>query len=376
MKHKLLFATVFVIAALGACKESKEVTRSGLDPAAFEKLIDGKPNQLYVLENTNGMEVCVTNFGARIVSILVPDKNGEMRDVVLGFDNIDDFLSHKTDFGAAIGRYGNRIADGKFTLDGVDYQLTINNEPNSLHGGITGFQYQMFDIEQVDATTLACTFFSPDGDNGYPGNLQVKVIYTLTDDNAIDIAYEAETDQATVINLTNHSYFNLSGDPQQNVLDHVVYMNSDRYTPVNEFMIPTGEIVCVENTPMDFRTPYAIGERIDADYGQLTLAGGYDHNWIFTAPSNIEVLACQATCPQTGITLDVYTDEPAVQFYTGNFLDGTVTGKNAIVYNIRTGFCLETQHYPDSPNQPEFPSTVLRPGETYTSRCIYKFSVK
>ncbi len=376
MKHKLLFAAAFVIAALVACKDTKEITQSGLNPAAFEKFIDGKANQLYVLENANGMEVCVTNFGARIVSVLVPDKNGAMKDVVLAFDNINDFLSHPSDFGAAIGRYGNRIANGKFTLNGVDYQLPINNDPNSLHGGTTGFQYQMFDIEQTDTQTLVCTLFSPDGDNGYPGNLQVKVTYTLTDDNAIDIAYEAQTDQATIINLTNHSYFNLSGNPEYDVLGHVLYMNADRYTPVNEFMIPTGEISSVENTPMDFRTAYAIGDRIDADFNQLSLAGGYDHNWIFTSSGDINVLACQVTCPHTGITLDVYTDEPGVQFYTGNFLDGTVTGKNKIVYNKRTGFCLETQHYPDSPNQPDFPSTVLLPDETYTSRCIYKFSIK
>ncbi|MDR0230739.1 MAG: galactose mutarotase [Dysgonamonadaceae bacterium] len=385
MNKKHLLIAVLAIFALTSCKCNKkckesentpEKTQSGLSFSAFKAGVDGKENNLYVMKNANGMEVCVINFGARIVSVLVPDKTGEMQDVVLGFDNINDFLNNKTDFGAAIGRYGNRVAKGKFNLDGVDYQLTVNNNGNSLHGGITGFQYQMFDITQVDSVTLECKFLSPDGDNGFPGNLDVKVIYKLTDDNAIDISYEAETDKPTIVNLTNHSYFNLSGNPNNLILDHILFMDCDYYNPVNANMIPTGEIAKVKNTPMDFTQPTIIGERID-DYTfeQLKLGNGYDHNWIFNTPGDINVLGCQAVCPLTGITLEVYTTEPGVQFYSGNFLNGTITGKRGIVYNKRAALCLETQHYPDSPNQPNFPSTVLRPGEKYTSRCIYKFGV-
>ena len=354
-----------------------ETTKSGLLSSNFKSEINGKENNLYVMKNANGMEVCITNFGARIVSILVPDKTGTMQDVVLGFDNIKDYSNNKTDFGAAIGRYGNRIAKGKFKLDGVEYQLPLNNDENSLHGGTTGFQYQMFDITRLDSTTLECFYLSEDGDNGYPGNLNVKVIYKLTEDNEIDIFYEAETDKSTIVNLTNHSYFNLSGNPNNDILDHVLFMDCDSYTPVNENMIPTGKIEKVKDTPMDFTNPTIIGAGIDdTTFVQLKLAGGYDHNWIFSKPRNISNLGCKVICPSTGIVLEVYTTEPGVQFYTGNFLDGSLTGKKGIVYNKRAGFCLETQHYPDSPNHPNFPSTVLNPGEKYASRCIYKFGVE
>jgi aldose 1-epimerase len=379
-KSSLLIVVLAVFALTSCCnkkvKEVEEASQSGLLFSAFKGEIDGKENNLYIMKNANGMEVCVINYGARIVSVLVPDKTGGMQDVVLGFDNISDFLNNNNNFGAAIGRYGNRIAKGKFKLDGVEYQLTINNGENSLHGGITGFQDQMFDIIQVDSATLECQYLSPDGDNGYPGNLNVKVIYKLTNDNAIDISYEAETDKPTVVNLTNHSYFNLSGNPNNITVDHILFMNCDNYTPVDAELIPTGEIATVKNTPMDFTQPTIIGERID-DYtfDQLKLGGGYDHNWIFNAQGDINTLACKAFCPLTGIFLEVYTIEPGVQFYAGNFLDGTLTGKKGIVYNKRAAFCLETQHYPDSPNQPNFPGTVLRPGEKYVSRCIYKFGV-
>ena len=347
------------------------------DASKFKRQVNGKENNLYVMKNANGMEVCVINYGARIVSLMVPDKNGKLQDVVLGFDDIDGYLNNKTDFGAAIGRYGNRIAKGRFNLDGIDYQLTINNGENSLHGGITGFQYQLFDITQIDSTTLEFNYLSKDGDNGYPGNLNVKITYKLTNDNAIEISYEAETDKPTVVNLTNHSYFNLSGDPNNTILDHVLFMDCDAYTPVDEALIPTGKIEKVQGTPLDFTTPTAIGARIDdTEFAQIKIGRGYDHNWIFNQPGNINNLACKVICPSTGIVLEVYTTEPGVQFYTGNFLDGTLIGKREIVYNKRTGFCLETQHYPDSPNQPHFPSTVLRPGEKYTSKCIYKFGLE
>lgn len=391
MKNKnvfgLLLISWFLMAT--ACSNSKKnqgdnnadtnsaLTLSGLDASKFAKEIDGKENKLYVIKNANGMEVCVINFGARIVSIMVPDKTGNMQDVVLGFDNIDDYLNNKTDFGATIGRYGNRIAKGKFNLNGTDYQLTINNDANSLHGGTTGFQYQLFDITQIDAQTLECTYISNDGDNGYPGELKTKVVYKLTDDNSLAISYEAETDKTTIINLTNHSYFNLSGNANNRILDHVLYMNCDAYTPVDETMIPTGKIDNVSNTPMDFTQPTAIGERIDdTTFVQLQLAGGYDHNWIFKAENTLDSVACKLTCPATGINMEVYTSEPAVQFYTGNFLDGTLTGKNSIVYRKCAGLCLETQHYPDSPNHSNFPSTVLNPGEKYTTSTVYKFGIE
>ncbi len=390
MTRKILLAGVSALLIFASCNNSakkqddsaassstEEATKSGLLTSSFKGDNDGKENNLYVMKNANGVEVCVMNYGARIVSVMVPDKNGEMKDVVLGFDNKDGYLNNKTDFGAAIGRYGNRIAKGKFKLDGVDYQLTINNGENSLHGGTTGFQYQMFDITQIDSTTLECKYLSKDGENGYPGNLNVKVIYKLTNDNAIDISYEAETDKPTIVNLTNHSYFNLSGNPENTILDHVAFMDCNTFTPVNEVMIPTGKIDPVKGTPMDFTTPTAIGARIDdTTFVQLKLAGGYDHNWIFNKPGDINMLGCKVVCPSTGISLEVYTVEPGVQFYTGNFLDGSLTGKKGIVYNKRAGFCLETQHYPDSPNQPNFPSTVLKPGDKYTSRCIYKFGVE
>jgi len=373
---KHLLVVVLAIFALSSCKCDKKETLSGLSFCAFKAKIDGKENNLYVMKNANGMEVCVINYGARIVSVLVPDKTGEMQDIVLGFDNISDFVDVNNNFGAAIGRYGNRIAKGKFTLDGIEYQLGINNGENSLHGGITGFDSQMFDITQIDATTLECSYLSPDGDNGYPGNLDVKIIYKLTDDNAIDISYEAKTDKPTIVNLTNHSYFNLSGNPNNTIYDHFLFLSCDYYTPVNENMIPTGEIASVINTPFDFTVPTAIGERIDDDtFEQIKIGKGYDHNFVFNPQGDINNLGCLVYCPASGIVLEIYTTEPGVQLYTGNFLDGTVTGKKGIVYNKRAAFCLETQHYPDSPNQPNFPSTVLRPGEKYTSRCLYKFDV-
>lgn len=383
MNKKLLSIALSVLFTLVSCSNKKQentninpetTTESGLLPSKFQTEIDGKSNNLYMMKNANGMEVCVINFGARIVSVAVPDNTGKMRDVVLGFDNINDYVNNKTDFGATIGRYGNRIAEGKFKLADIEYQLPLNNNGNSLHGGTTGFQYQMFDINQIDSTTLECAFFSPDGDNGYPGNLNIKVTYKLTDDNAIDISYEAETDKETIINLTNHSYFNLSGNPNNNILDHILFMDCDYYTPVDADMIPTGKIEKGTGTPMDFTQPARIGKRIDdTTFVQLKLAGGYDHNWIFNKSGDINNLACKTFCPSTGITLEVYTTEPGVQFYTGNFLTGSVTCKKGIIYNTRAGLCLETQHYPDSPNHPNFPSTILKPGEKYTSKCIYKF---
>ena len=334
---------------------------------------------IYKLTNPSGMEVSITPFGGRIMSILVPDRDGALKDVVLGFDTVPEYYpeNNQTDFGAAIGRYANRIGQGKITLDGVEYQLPQNNFGHCLHGGPTGWQYQEYKVVEADATHLKLLRESPDGDNNFPGNVKAYVTYTLTEDNAIDIAYEATTDKTTVINMTNHSYFNLSGDPENHsIVDDILYVNASNFTPVDETYMTTGEIAPVAGTPFDFTAPKLIGQDINADCQQIKNGNGYDHNWCLDTAGDISQVACELYCPETGIDLKIYTDEPGVQVYTGNFLDGTVTGKKGIVYRQRTGICLETQKYPDTPNKPEWPSAVLRPGETYTSHCIFAFSVK
>lgn len=374
-KFLLILAGAAVIAA---CSEpaKPELTKSGLDPQNFVNEYNGAPTALYTLTNSNGMEVCITNFGGRIVSIMVPDKNGEFKDVVLGFDNVRDYFpeNNSTDFGAAIGRYANRINQGRFTLDGQEYQLPQNNFGHCLHGGTTGWQYQVYDVVEADASHIKIVRNSEDGDNGFPGNVTAYVTYTLTDDNKIDIAYEATTDAPTIINLTNHSYFNLSGDPSKTILDHILYMNAASFTPVDDTYMTSGEILPVEGTPMDFTTPKAVGTDVDNfEYEQLKNGNGYDHNWVLSTDCDDTVPAAVIYCPETGIRLTEYTDEPGVQMYCGNFLDGTVTGKGGIVYQQRVGIVFESQHYPDSPNKPEWPSVVLRPGETYTSHCVFAF---
>jgi len=336
-------------------------------------------NQFYTLSNDNGMSVVVTNFGGRIVAINVPDRDGITRDVVLGFDTVEEYYpeNNSSDFGASIGRYANRIQGGKFTLDGVEYDLPKNNFGHCLHGGPTGWQYQPYTVEEVDGSHIKLSIVSPDGDNNFPGTVKAFVTYTLTDDNRIDIAYEATTDAPTIINMTNHSYFNLSGDPANHcITDDILYVNASTFTPVDSTYMTTGEIIPVEGTPMDFTTPHEVGLQIgETDYEQIKNGNGYDHNWVLDTAGDITKVACMFACPQTGIKLEVYTDEPGVQVYSGNFLDGTVTGKGGVVYQQRTGLCLETQHYPDSPNKADWPSVVLRPGETYTSHCIFAFSI-
>ena len=374
MKKQFLI-TLFSAALIVSSCSSPKLTKSGLNPKDFKTTVDGKQNELYVLTNANGMEVCMTNFGARIVSIWTPDKAGNFGDVVLGFDSIGGYLNNKTDFGAFIGRYGNRINLGKFTLDNVDYQLSTNNFGHSLHGGVKGFQYCMFDIEKLSDTSLVASYVSVDGEMGFPGTLTCKATYTLTSDNAIDIRYEATTDKPTIVNLTNHSYFNLTGNPDSTILNHKLMINANGFTPVDTTYMTTGSIDSVKNTPMDFRMPTRIGNRIDEfSFVQLKNGNGYDHNWVLNTKSDTE-LASFVCDPQSGRTLAIYTNEPGIQVYTGNFLDGTITGKKGIVYKQRTGICLETQHYPDSPNKANWPSVVLRPGETYKSHCIYKFGV-
>ena len=334
---------------------------------------------VYTLANEAGMEVKITNFGGRIMSIVVPDKDGVKRDVVLGFDKVEDYYpeNNQTDFGAAIGRYANRIGQGLITIDGVTTQLPRNNFGHCLHGGPTGWQYQLYEVVEADASHLKLLRKSPDGDNNFPGAVEAYVTYTLTPDCAIDIAYEATTDKPTVINMTNHSYFNLSGDPaNHSVTEDILYVNASNFTPVDSTFMTTGEIRPVEGTPLDFTEPKLIGRDINAPCEQLKNGNGYDHNWCLDTAGDISKVACELYCPQTGIDLKVYTDEPGVQVYSGNFLDGTVTGKGGVVYNQRAAICLETQHYPDSPNKADWPSVVLRPGETYRSHCIFAFSVK
>lgn len=376
MKTKpfLLLASVILL----SCSQSEEhLTESGLDPKAFLSVTQqGDSTALFVLNNNNGMEVCVTNFGARIVSVLVPDRDGIMRDVVLGFDNIKDYQNVKSDFGASIGRYANRINQGNITIDGEIIQLPQNNYGHCLHGGPNGWQYKVYKPVKVTRNSISFSLFSPDGDENFPGNVNAKVSYTLTDDNAIRIEYSATTDAKTVINMTNHSYFNLSGNPSNPAIDHILFINASNFTPVDSTFMTTGEIASVEGTPMDFTTPKAIGQDIENPYQQLLNGKGYDHNWVLDTKGNVNELAAKLSCPSTGIAVEVYTNEPGIQIYTGNFLKGNVVGKNGVAYPCRASVCLETQHFPDSPNKPQWPSVLLEPGQKYYSECIYKFVVE
>ena len=378
---KKLCLAVMAMFVLLACSEKKEqevATLSGLIASHFVSEVDGKLTALYVLKNNNGAEACVTNWGGRLVSVMVPDKNGKMTDVVLGYDNIQQYVDYPdNNYGGLIGRYGNRIANAKFTLDEVEYQLPQNNNGHCLHGGPFGYHTRVWDAKQIDGQTVELTYLSEDGEAGFPGNLNIKVTYTLTNDNAVDIQYEATTDKATILNLTNHSYFNLSGVPGSKILDHKIMIAADTYVPVDETLIPTGVLDPVENTPMDLRQLVTVGDHIDDDFQQLTYGGGYDHNWVLNTNGDIHQLAAKVVSPTSGIVMDVYTNEPGIQFYAGNSMakEGD-KGKLGVVYPHRGALCLETQHYPDSPNQPTFPSVVLRPGEKYTSECIYKFSVE
>ena len=378
---KGIISVGILLAFLTGCTptpSNSNLTLSGLDPTRFEKTIDDtKPVKLYTLKNENGMEVCITNFGARIVSLMVPDKNGTMTDVVLGFDNIEDYIQVPTDFGAAIGRYANRINQGKITIDGQEIQLPQNNYGHCLHGGPTGWHNQVFKANQKDDKTIIMTMESPDGDNNFPGNVIANVTYTVTEDNAIDIRYDATTDKKTIINMTNHAYFNLNGDPSIPGMNQVLYLAADSITPVDDTFMTNGEMMAVAETPFDFTTPKAIEQDVtNFDNEQIKFGKGFDHNWVLKTKGNINEVAAKLTSPITGITLEVYTNEPGIQVYTGNFLDGTVKGKKGIVYPQRASVCLETQHYPDSPNKPHWPSVVLEPGKTYNSRCIFKFGTE
>lgn len=366
----------------GAAADSTQTASTAMTPTAtsFGKTTDGTEVQLYTLTNAHGLQAKITNYGGTLTSLLVPDKSGKLGDIVLGFDNVSGYQSPEyvksgPYFGALIGRYGNRIKGGKFTLDGKQYTLATNNGANHLHGGIKGFDKVVWQAQpgnSADGQNLTLTYTSKDGEEGYPGNLQIQVVYTLTNDDALRIDYSATTDKATPVNLTNHSYFNLNHGTTKDVLSHQVTLNADRYTVVDAGLIPTGELRPVKGTPFDFTTPHTIGERI------AQVEGGYDHNWVLKASGNAGGLheAAMVYEPTSGRTMTISTDQPGVQFYTGNFLDGTLTGKGGTQYVKNGGFCLETQHFPDSPNQPKFPNTILKPGETMRSTTVHQFGVR
>ena len=379
MKINSFIIPVFVIIANFGCT-SQPSTLSKINRAEFQTTVDGKLTNLYYLKNQDGIEITVTNFGARIVELFVPDREGKFEDIVLGHDHINKYVNYgKTArfLGSTIGRYGNRIAKGKFTLDDVEYILPINNSPNSLHGGTKGFDMLVWDARQIDLQTIEFRLVSPDGDQGYPGTLTVYMTYQLNDDNELVIVHQATTDKKTVVNLTHHSFFNLHGAGNGTINDHIMMINASNYTPVDSTLIPEGTIAMVEGTPMDFRIPTAIGERVDHDFVQLRYGRGYDHNWVLDrkTPNELEQAAVIYE-PVSGRVMEVWTTEPGIQFYGGNFLDGMWTGKEGKSYDFRASFAIETQHYPDSPNRPDFPSTVLEPGKNYYHMCVYKFGIK
>jgi aldose 1-epimerase len=394
MKRNVDFAIIGILvlsAGLGvySCKSEKSASESQLvsekptgggttmdiQKQPFGQTADSAEVEIYTLTNNKGMKVRIMTYGGTLVSLEVPDRDGRSADIVLGHDSLDGYLDRATNpyFGSIVGRYANRIAKGKFTLDGVEYTLAKNNGENHLHGGIKGFDGAVWKAEPVKepgAVSLKLTYLSQDGEEGYPGNLSCAVIYTLTDENELKISYEATTDKATPVNLTNHSYFNLAGQGEGDIFGHELMLNAASYTPVDEGLIPTGEIRPVEGTPFDFTTPHLVGERIDQ------VPGGYDHNFVIRGGGGQLELAAKVYEPKSGRVMEISTTEPGVQFYTGNFLDGSITGKGGKIYQRNFGFCLETQHFPDSPNKPDFPSTILRPGEVYKSQTVYKFYTK
>lgn len=374
MKYTLF---ILVIAMLSGC--AKETRYSKMKREDFQTTVDGKKTDLYILKNKNGVEISVTNFGARVVEIWVPDRDGNFEDIVLGHDHVDKYIHFKGErfLGATIGRYGNRIDKGRFELDSVSYQLPINDEPNSLHGGTKGFDMVVWDAELEGAQKLNLSYLSKDGEEGYPGNLSVKMIYELTDNDEFIITHSAVTDKKTVLNLTHHSFFNLHGAGNGSINDHKLMINADKFTPINEVLIPTGEQLAVSGTPMDFQEPTLIGERVNSDDEQLKFGHGYDHNWVLKRKTANELeLAATVYESHSGRLLEVWTTEPGLQFYGGNFFDGSMIGKGGKSYDFRASLALETQHFPDSPNHSDFPSTVLMPDEIYNHVCVYKFATR
>lgn len=386
----IIMGTCMAGLALMSCQQQSDtqLTVSGLDPMAFDTVISEKQVKLYTLKNNNGMEVCITNYGGRVVSLVVPDKEGKPTDVVLGFDNIAqyaDTLNSPSDYGSSVGRYANRINQGRITVDGKEYQLTQNDGKHCLHGGgATGWMNKVYDAEQIGDSILKLSLVSPDGDNGFPGEVKVTTTYKVTADNMLDIVFEGETDKETIINMTNHNYYNLNGDLSKVGTDMILYVNADNFTPSDATYMTTGEIVSVEGTPMDFRTPHAIADSINSDYQQIKNATGYDHNWCLNTYKDgkgDDTQVCASLySPTTGIFMEMYTNEPGVQVYTANFQgvgrDADIIRKHGIKYPKHVSVCLESQKYPDSPNKPEWVQPTLKPGEKYYSRAAYKFSIK
>ena len=359
----------------GTTSQTKTSPAQLPDAAGFNSTVDGKKTALYVLKNSNGITAAITNYGGRLVSLLVPDKQGVLRDVVVGFNNVSGYQNATEPyFGATIGRYGNRIAKGKFTLEGKQYTLFTNNGPNTLHGGKKGFQAVVWDAAKQNDSTLVLTYVSKDGEEGFPGTLNVKVTYQLTSNNELKLNYEATTDKTTVVNLTNHAFFNLNGEGSGTINNHILQINADQYTPVDTTLIPTGKNAAVAGTPFDFTKATAIGTHVNDSNSQLKAGGGYDHNFVLRGTGMKH--AATVTGDQSGIVMDVYTEEPGLQFYGGNFMQSKNNFKGGSKDDFRTAFCLETQHFPDSPNQPAFPSTVLKPGQNYKTTSVYKFSVR
>jgi aldose 1-epimerase len=367
-----------ITACVTGCETMNNTPKGSITKSDFGMSPDGKTVELYTLRNSRGMEAQIMTYGGIVTSLKVPDKDGKFADIVLGYDNLDGYLKSTPYFGALIGRYGNRIARGKFSLDGKTYTLATNNGVNSLHGGLKGFDKVVWTARPLPTAhgpSLVLTYVSPSGEEGYPGTLSVMAIYTITEDNELRVDFTATTSEKTVCNLTHHSYFNLRGSGD--ILDHIVTINADKFTPVDGGLIPTGELRPVAGTPFDFLKPTAIGARINnTSDEQVALGNGYDHNWVLNKKSNELSLAARVSEPATGRTMEVWTTEPATQFYTGNFLDGSITGKGGWTYQFRNGFCFEPQHYPDSPNHPAFPTAVLNPGEKYHNTIIYRFSAK
>jgi len=397
IKKTAIILSAFAIAFLASCNGSSSTEETNTDSLStnsntasgdsvgnhfipdkknFETTIDGKPTDLYILKNHNGMEAAITNYGGRLVSLLVPDKNGKMTDVVVGFKSVEDYQnSTEPYFGATIGRYGNRIAKGKFSLDGKSYTLFLNNGANTLHGGKKGYQYVVWDADKLNDSTLQLSYLSKDMEEGFPGNLNVKVTYSLTSDNGFKAEYEATTDKKTIVNLTNHAFFNLNGEGSGTILNHTVQIYADKYTPIDSGFIPLGPIAVVKGTPFDFTTPVTIGARIDENNIQLKNGKGYDHNFVLNGPKvNGLNHAATVTGDKSGIVMNVYTEEPGLQFYSGNFMQSKNTFSDGSKDDFRTAFAKETQHYPNSPNEPSYPSTVLKPGQVYKTYSVYDFS--
>lgn len=372
--NRILIACVAAMAIAGCTPKTNVVP---LDCSNYCDTIGGKAVQLYRLSNANGMMCEMINYGGRVVSLWVPDRDGHFEDVSIGYSTTAEYVSGLDRYyGATIGRYGNRIGNAQFVLNGDTISLNANENGNTLHGGKQGFCEQVMDAEMIGTNAVEFHYVSADGEQGFPGTVDARIRYTLTDDNELKCEYFATTDKPTVVNLTNHTYFNLKGEGNGSINDHIISINADRFTVIDSVLIPTGELRDVEGTPMDFRTPKAIGADIDADYEQLRLAGGYDHNWVLCEATEGYTLAAKVTEPESGRTLEVLTNEPGLQFYGGNFMAGKETGKRGRILGYREAFCLETQHFPDSPNHADFPSTVLNPGDKYYSICIYRFGIE